>query len=138
MLIVDCVDKFLKMVDYVVFVGICIVDIFCVCFGVYVGEGIIVMYEGFINFNVGIIGVSMVEGCIFVGVVVGNGLDIGGGVFIMGMFLGGGKVVVLIGENFLFGVNAGLGFLFGDCCIVELGLYVMVGIKVCMLDKDGN
>lgn len=74
------------MIDYVVFIGVCIVDVDCVCFGVYFVEGMMVMYEGFVNYNVGTFGALMVEGCILVGVVVGDGLDVGGGVLIMGIF----------------------------------------------------
>lgn len=92
------------------------------------------MYEGFVNFNVGMLGVLMVEGCIFQGVVVGDGSDIGGGLLIMGMFLGGGMYCVLIGVCMLFGVNVGIGILFGDDCIVEVGFYVIVGIKIVFVD----
>lgn len=132
------VDKFLQMIDYVVFKGVCIVDIVCVCLGVYVGEGIIVMYEGFINFNVGIEGISMIEGCIFVGVMIGKGFDLGGGCFIMGIFFGGGNIIIVVGENCLIGVNVGIGILLGDCCKVEVGLYIIVGIKVVLLDDNNE
>ncbi len=108
-LTVDCVDKFPKMVDYVVPAGIRIADTSRVRLGAHVGEGTTVMHEGFINFNAGTTGVSMVEGRISAGVVVGNGSDIGGGASIMGTLSGGGKVVVSIGENSLLGANAGLG-----------------------------
>lgn len=137
-LTVDCVDKFPKMVDYVVPAGIRIADTSRVRLGAHVGEGTTVMHEGFINFNAGTTGVSMVEGRISAGVVVGNGSDIGGGASIMGTLSGGGKVVVSIGENSLLGANAGLGFPLGDRCTVESGLYVTAGTKVRTLDKDGN
>ncbi|EJL6835262.1 2,3,4,5-tetrahydropyridine-2,6-dicarboxylate N-succinyltransferase [Vibrio cholerae] len=137
-LTVDCVDKFPKMVDYVVPEGIRIADTSRVRLGAHVGEGTTVMHEGFINFNAGTTGVSMVEGRISAGVVVGNGSDIGGGASIMGTLSGGGKVVVSIGENSLLGANAGLGFPLGDRCTVESGLYVTAGTKVRTLDKDGN
>ncbi|HFC9207952.1 2,3,4,5-tetrahydropyridine-2,6-dicarboxylate N-succinyltransferase [Vibrio cholerae] len=137
-LTVDCVDKFPKMVDYVVPAGIRIADTSRVRIGAHVGEGTTVMHEGFINFNAGTTGVSMVEGRISAGVVVGNGSDIGGGASIMGTLSGGGKVVVSIGENSLLGANAGLGFPLGDRCTVESGLYVTAGTKVRTLDKDGN
>ncbi|ENM3863792.1 2,3,4,5-tetrahydropyridine-2,6-dicarboxylate N-succinyltransferase [Vibrio cholerae] len=137
-LTVDCVDKFPKMVDYVVPAGIRIADTSRVRLGAHVGEGTTVMHEGFINFNAGTTGVSMVEGRISAGVVVGNGSDIGGGASIMGTLSGGGKVVVSIGENSLLGANAGLGFPLGDSCTVESGLYVTAGTKVRTLDKDGN
>ncbi|MBD1565005.1 2,3,4,5-tetrahydropyridine-2,6-dicarboxylate N-succinyltransferase [Vibrio sp. SA48] len=137
-LTVDCVDKFPKMVDYVVPTGIRIADTSRVRLGAHVGEGTTVMHEGFINFNAGTTGVSMVEGRISAGVVVGNGSDIGGGASIMGTLSGGGKVVVSIGENSLLGANAGLGFPLGDRCTVESGLYVTAGTKVRMLDNQGN
>ncbi|EGQ8443842.1 2,3,4,5-tetrahydropyridine-2,6-dicarboxylate N-succinyltransferase [Vibrio cholerae] len=137
-LTVDCVDKFPKMVDYVVPAGIRIADTSRVRLGAHVGEGTTVMHEGFINFNAGTTGVSMVEGRISAGVVVGNGSDIGGGASIMGTLSGGGKVVVSIGENSLLGANSGLGFPLGDRCTVESGLYVTAGTKVRTLDKEGN
>ncbi len=135
---VDCVDKFPKMVDYVVPAGVRIADTSRVRLGAHVGEGTTVMHEGFINFNAGTTGVSMVEGRISAGVVVGDGSDIGGGASIMGTLSGGGKVVVSIGENSLLGANAGLGFPLGDRCTVESGLYITAGAKVRMLDSDGN
>ncbi|MDO6707763.1 2,3,4,5-tetrahydropyridine-2,6-dicarboxylate N-succinyltransferase [Photobacterium sp. 1_MG-2023] len=135
---VDCVDKFPKMVDYIVPAGVRIADTSRVRLGAHVGEGTTVMHEGFINFNAGTTGVSMVEGRISAGVVVGNGSDIGGGASIMGTLSGGGKVVISIGENSLLGANAGLGFPLGDRCTIESGLYVTAGTKVTMLDADGN
>lgn len=137
-LTVDCVDKFPKMVDYIVPAGIRIADASRVRLGAHVGEGTTVMHEGFINFNAGTTGVSMVEGRISAGVVVGNGSDIGGGASIMGTLSGGGKVVVSIGENSLLGANAGLGFPLGDRCTIESGLYVTAGTKVRMLDNQGQ
>ncbi len=134
---VDCVDKFPKMVDYIVPTGVRIADTSRVRLGAHVGEGTTVMHEGFINFNAGTAGVSMVEGRISAGVVVGNGSDIGGGASIMGTLSGGGTVVVSIGENALLGANAGLGFPLGDRCTVESGLYVTAGSKVRMLDSNG-
>ncbi|USD64725.1 2,3,4,5-tetrahydropyridine-2,6-dicarboxylate N-succinyltransferase [Vibrio sp. SCSIO 43136] len=135
---VDCVDKFPKMVDYVVPTGTRIADTSRVRLGAHVGEGTTVMHEGFINFNAGTTGVSMVEGRISAGVVVGNGSDIGGGASIMGTLSGGGTVVVSIGENSLLGANAGLGFPMGDRCTIESGLYVTAGSKVQMLDSQGK
>lgn len=137
-LTVDCVDKFPKMVDYVVPAGVRIADTSRVRLGAHVGEGTTVMHEGFINFNAGTTGVSMVEGRISAGVMVGNGSDIGGGASIMGTLSGGGKVIVSIGENSLLGANAGLGFPLGDRCTVESGLYVTAGSKVSMLDSSGQ
>ncbi|MDC5841214.1 2,3,4,5-tetrahydropyridine-2,6-dicarboxylate N-succinyltransferase [Vibrio europaeus] len=130
---VDCVDKFPKMVDYVVPAGVRIADTSRVRLGAHVGEGTTVMHEGFINFNAGTTGVSMVEGRISAGVVVGDGSDIGGGASIMGTLSGGGTVVVSIGESSLLGANAGLGFPLGDRCTVESGLYVTAGSKVRMI-----
>tara|TARA_R110001583_G_scaffold11613_9_gene52244 strand:- start:37901 stop:38929 length:1029 start_codon:yes stop_codon:yes gene_type:complete len=135
---VDCVDKFPKMVDYVVPAGVRIADTSRVRLGAYVGEGTTVMHEGFINFNAGTAGVSMVEGRISAGVMVGEGSDIGGGASIMGTLSGGGKMVVAIGENSLLGANAGLGFPLGNRCTIESGLYVTAGSKVKMLDNEGN
>ncbi|CAM3640197.1 2,3,4,5-tetrahydropyridine-2,6-dicarboxylate N-succinyltransferase [Vibrio aquimaris] len=135
---VDCVDKFPKMVDYVVPAGVRIADTARVRLGAHVGEGTTVMHEGFINFNAGTTGTSMVEGRISAGVVVGNGSDIGGGASIMGTLSGGGSVVVSIAESSLLGANAGLGFPLGDRCTVESGLYVTAGSKVLMLDSQGN
>ncbi|MGF1688898.1 2,3,4,5-tetrahydropyridine-2,6-dicarboxylate N-succinyltransferase [Photobacterium japonica] len=137
-LTVDCVDKFPKMVDYIVPTGVRIADTSRVRLGAHVGEGTTVMHEGFINFNAGTAGVSMVEGRISAGVVVGNGSDIGGGASIMGTLSGGGKVVVSIGENSLLGANAGLGFPMGDRCTIESGLYVTAGSKVRLLDNNGQ
>ncbi|MGF1732993.1 2,3,4,5-tetrahydropyridine-2,6-dicarboxylate N-succinyltransferase [Photobacterium kasasachensis] len=137
-LTVDCVDKFPKMVDYVVPAGVRIADTSRVRLGAHVGEGTTVMHEGFINFNAGTTGVSMVEGRISAGVMVGEGSDVGGGASIMGTLSGGGKVVVSIGENSLLGANAGLGFPLGDRCTIESGLYVTAGSKVRMLDSQGK
>ncbi len=137
-IIVDCVDKFPKMVDYVVPAGVRIADTSRVRLGAHVGEGTTVMHEGFINFNAGTAGVSMVEGRISAGVMVGEGSDIGGGASIMGTLSGGGKMVVAIGENSLLGANAGLGFPLGNRCTIESGLYVTAGSKVKMLDNQGN
>ena len=135
---VDCVDKFPKMVDYVVPAGVRIADTSRVRLGAHVGEGTTVMHEGFINFNAGTAGVSMVEGRISAGVMVGEGSDIGGGASIMGTLSGGGKMIVAIGENSLLGANAGLGFPLGNRCTIESGLYVTAGSKVKMLDNEGN
>lgn len=135
---VDCVDKFPKMVDYIVPEGVRIADTSRVRLGAHVGKGTTVMHEGFINFNAGTEGVSMVEGRISAGVMVGEGSDIGGGASIMGTLSGGGKVVISIGENSLLGANAGLGFPMGDRCTIESGLYVTAGTKVTMLDSQGQ
>lgn len=135
---VDCVDKFPKMVDYIVPESVRIADTARVRLGAHVGQGTTVMHEGFINFNAGTEGVSMVEGRISAGVMVGNGSDIGGGASIMGTLSGGGQIVISIGENSLLGANAGLGFPLGDRCTIESGLYVTAGTKVTMLDANGQ
>ncbi|MCE2572283.1 2,3,4,5-tetrahydropyridine-2,6-dicarboxylate N-succinyltransferase [Motilimonas eburnea] len=135
---VNCVDKFPKMTDYVVPSGVRIAHTARVRLGAHIGEGTTVMHEGFVNFNAGTEAVSMVEGRISAGVVVGNGSDVGGGASIMGTLSGGGNVVVSMGENCLLGANAGLGFPLGDRCTLESGLYVTAGTKVTMLDASGN
>ena len=135
---VDCVDKFPKMVDYIVPAGVRIADTSRVRLGAHVGKGTTVMHEGFINFNAGTTGVSMVEGRISAGVMVGEGSDIGGGASIMGTLSGGGKMVIKIGENSLLGANAGLGIPLGSRCTIESGLYVTAGSKVKLLDNEGK
>ncbi len=126
------VDKFPRMVDYVLPSGVRIADADRVRLGAHLAEGTTVMHEGFVNYNAGTLGVSMVEGRISAGVVVGQDSDIGGGASIMGTLSGGGKQVVSIGERCLLGANAGIGISLGDDCIVEAGLYVTAGTKVTM------
>lgn len=128
--IVYSVDKFPRMVDYVMPSGVRIGDADRVRLGAHLAEGTTVMHEGFVNFNAGTLGNSMVEGRISGGVVVGAGSDIGGGASIMGTLSGGGKQVISIGERCLLGANAGLGISLGDDCVVEAGLYVTAGTKV--------
>lgn len=128
------VDKFPRMVDYVVPSGVRIADADRVRLGAHVASGTTVMHEGFINFNAGTLGTSMVEGRVSSGVVVGDGSDIGGGASIMGTLSGGGKEVVTIGASSLIGANAGVGLSLGNNCIVEAGLYVTAGSKVTMPD----
>lgn len=135
---VDCVDKFPKMVDYIVPSGVRIADTSRVRLGAHVGQGTTVMHEGFINFNAGTTGVSMVEGRISAGVMVGEGSDIGGGASIMGTLSGGGKMVISIGENSLLGANAGLGIPLGSRCTIESGLYITAGSKIKLLDNEGK
>ena len=129
------VDKMPRMVDYVVSTGVRIGNADRVRLGAYLSEGTTVMHEGFVNFNAGTLGVSMVEGRISQGVVVGNGSDIGGGASIMGTLSGGGKLRNSIGEHSLLGANAGIGISLGDNCVVEAGLYVTAGTKVTVYDK---
>ncbi|MGI9206436.1 MAG: 2,3,4,5-tetrahydropyridine-2,6-dicarboxylate N-succinyltransferase [Rhodococcus sp. (in: high G+C Gram-positive bacteria)] len=124
------VDKFPRMVDYVVPTGVRIADADRVRLGAHLASGTTVMHEGFVNFNAGTLGNSMVEGRISAGVVVGDGSDVGGGASIMGTLSGGGKEVISVGKRCLLGANAGVGISLGDDCIVEAGLYVTAGTKV--------
>ena len=124
------VDKFPRMLDYVVPTGVRIADGDRVRLGAHLAEGTTVMHEGFVNFNAGTLGTSMVEGRIVAGVVVGDGSDVGGGASIMGTLSGGGKEVVSIGRRCLIGANAGIGIALGDDCVVEAGCYVTAGTKV--------
>jgi 2,3,4,5-tetrahydropyridine-2,6-dicarboxylate N-succinyltransferase len=130
------VDKFPRMTDYVVPPGVRIADADRVRLGAHLAEGTTVMHEGFVNFNAGTLGKSMVEGRITAGVVVGDGSDIGGGASIMGTLSGGGTEVVSIGERCLLGANAGIGISLGDDCVVEAGLYVTAGTKVTVADGE--
>ncbi len=127
---VTSVDKFPRMIDYVIPDGVRIADGDRVRLGAYLGEGTTVMHEGFVNFNAGTLGTSMVEGRISSGVVVGHGSDVGGGASIMGTLSGGGTEVISIGSHCLLGANSGIGISLGDDCIVEAGLYVTAGTIV--------
>ena len=124
------VDKFPRMVDYVVPTGVRVADADRVRLGAHLAEGTTVMHEGFVNFNAGTLGSSMVEGRVSAGVVVGRDSDIGGGASIMGTLSGGGTEVISIGERCLIGANAGIGIALGDDCVVEAGLYVTASTKV--------
>ena len=128
------VDRFPRMVDYVVPSGVRIADADRVRLGAHLASGTVVMHEGFVNFNAGTLGTSMVEGRISAGVVVDDGSDIGGGASIMGTLSGGGKEVVSIGKGCLIGANAGVGLSLGANCVVEAGLYVTAGSKVTLPD----
>lgn len=128
------VDKFPRMVDYVVPSGVRIADADRVRLGAYLSSGTTVMHEGFVNFNAGTLGTSMVEGRISAGVVVGDGSDIGGGASIMGTLSGGGKEIISIGEKSLLGANSGLGISLGNNCVVEAGTYVTAAAKVTLPD----
>jgi len=130
------IDKFPRMVDYVAPTGVRIGDADRVRLGAHLAEGSTVMHEGFVNFNAGTLGASMVEGRISAGVVVGNGSDVGGGASIMGTLSGGGKETISIGERCLLGANAGIGISLGDDCVVEAGCYVTAGTKVTIRDRD--
>ena len=135
-LVVHGVDKFPRMTDYVAPSGVRIADASRVRLGAHLAEGTTVMHEGFVNFNAGTLGASMVEGRISAGVVVGDGSDIGGGSSIMGTLSGGGTAVISIGERCLLGANAGIGISLGDDCIVEAGLYVTGGTRVTLPDGE--
>jgi 2,3,4,5-tetrahydropyridine-2,6-dicarboxylate N-succinyltransferase len=128
------VDKFPRMTDYVVPSGVRIADADRVRLGAHLAEGTTVMHEGFVNYNAGTLGTSMVEGRITAGVLVGDGSDVGGGASIMGTLSGGGREVVSIGERCLIGANAGIGISLGDDCVVEAGCYVTAGTKVTLPD----
>lgn len=128
------VDKFPRLTDYVLPEGVRIADASRVRLGAHLAPGTTVMHEGFVNFNAGTLGASMVEGRISQGVVVGDGSDIGGGSSIMGTLSGGGTHRVSIGARTLLGANAGIGISLGDDCIVEAGLYVTAGTKIVLAD----
>ena len=135
--IVYSVDKFPRMVDYVVPSGVRIGDADRVRLGAHLAEGTTVMHEGFVNFNAGTLGQAMVEGRISQGVVVGDHTDIGGGASIMGTLSGGGRERITLGERVLLGANAGVGISLGDDCVVEAGLYLTAGTRV-TLAGDGE
>jgi 2,3,4,5-tetrahydropyridine-2-carboxylate N-succinyltransferase len=130
------VDKFPRMVDYVIPSGVRIADADRVRLGAYLSSGTTVMHEGFINFNAGTLGTSMVEGRISAGVVVGDGTDVGGAASIMGTLSGGGKEVISIGEKCLLGANSGLGISLGDNCVIEAGTYITAAAKVKLPDGE--
>jgi 2,3,4,5-tetrahydropyridine-2-carboxylate N-succinyltransferase len=133
---VRSVDKFPRMTDYVVPPGVRIADADRVRLGAHLADGTTVMHEGFVNYNAGTLGASMVEGRISAGVVVGDGSDIGGGASTMGTLSGGGKEVISIGERCLLGANSGLGIALGDDCVLEAGLYLTGGTRVTLPDGD--
>ena len=133
---VTSVDKFPRMTDYVTPSGVRIADADRVRLGAHLGQGTTVMHEGFVNFNAGTLGTSMVEGRISAGVVVGDGSDIGGSASIMGTLSGGGTEIISIGERCLLGANSGIGISLGDDCVVEAGLYVTAGTIITLPDGD--
>ena len=135
-LVVLGVDRFPRMIDYVVPSGVRIADADRVRLGAHLAEGTVVMHEGFVNFNAGTLGTSMVEGRISAGVVVGDGSDIGGGASIMGTLSGGGQEIISVGRGCLIGANAGIGISLGDNCIVEAGTYVTAGARVTLPDRE--
>ncbi len=127
-------DKFPRMTDYVVPSGVRVADADRVRLGAHLASGTTVMHEGFVNFNAGTLGTSMVEGRISAGVVVDDGSDVGGGASIMGTLSGGGKEVIRVGKRCLIGANGGIGISLGDDCVVEAGLYVTAGSRVTLPD----
>jgi len=135
---IKSVDKFPQMTDYVSPSGVRIADAARVRLGAYIGEGTTIMHEGFVNFNAGTEGTSMIEGRISAGVMVGKGSDLGGGCSTMGTLSGGGNIVIAVGENSLIGANAGIGIPLGNRCTVESGLYITAGTKVAVFDNDNN
>jgi 2,3,4,5-tetrahydropyridine-2-carboxylate N-succinyltransferase len=130
------VDKFPRMVDYVVPSGVRIADADRVRLGAHLATGTTVMHEGFVNFNAGTLGTSMVEGRISAGVIVGDGTDVGGGASIMGTLSGGGKEVISIGEKCLLGANSGCGISLGDNCVIEAGTYITASAKIKLPDGE--
>jgi 2,3,4,5-tetrahydropyridine-2-carboxylate N-succinyltransferase len=130
------VDKFPRMTDYVLPAGVRIADADRVRLGAHLARGTTVMHEGFVNYNAGTLGTSMVEGRISAGVVVGDGSDIGGGASIIGTLSGGGTTVISVGEGCLLGANSGIGISLGDGCVVEAGCYVTAGTKVTLPDRS--
>jgi 2,3,4,5-tetrahydropyridine-2-carboxylate N-succinyltransferase len=130
------VDKFPRMVDYIIPSGVRIADADRVRLGAHLAPGTTVMHEGFVNFNAGTLGTSMVEGRISSGVVVGDGSDVGGGASIMGTLSGGGKEVISIGEKCLLGANSGLGISLGNNCVIEAGTYITAAAKVRLPDGE--
>jgi 2,3,4,5-tetrahydropyridine-2-carboxylate N-succinyltransferase len=133
---VTSVDKFPRMTDYVVPSGIRIADADRVRLGAHLADGTTMMHEGFVNYNAGTLGRSMVEGRISAGVVVGEGSDIGGGASTMGTLSGGGTTIISIGKGCLLGANSGLGIPLGDDCVVEAGLYLTAGARVTLPDGE--
>ena len=133
---VFAVDKFPRMVDYVIPSGVRIADADRVRLGAHLASGTTVMHEGFVNFNAGTLGTSMVEGRISAGVIVGDGTDIGGGASIMGTLSGGGKEIISIGEKCLLGANSGLGISLGNNCVIESGTYITAAAKIRLPDGD--
>ena len=131
---VFAVDKFPRMTDYVVPGGVRIADADRVRLGAHLAPGTTVMHEGFVNYNAGTLGTSMVEGRISAGVVVGEGSDVGGGASIMGTLSGGGTEQITVGRRCLIGANAGIGISLGDDCVVEAGTYITAGSKLTLPD----
>ena len=137
-LYIRSLDKFPCLTDYVIPNGVRIADASRVRLGAYLSEGTTIMHEGFVNFNAGTLGPSMIEGRISAGVVIGKNSDLGGGCSTMGTLSGGNDVKISVGEDCLLGANSGLGISLGDRCIIEAGLYLTGGSKVEMLNSDNE
>ncbi|MFM7014263.1 MAG: DapH/DapD/GlmU-related protein, partial [Actinomycetota bacterium] len=136
--VIHAIDKFPRLVDYLTPKKVRIADASRVRLGAYLSPGTTVMHEGFVNFNAGTLGASMVEGRISQGVVVGDGSDIGGGASIMGTLSGGGKERIVIGKGALLGANSGIGISIGDDTVVEAGLYVTAGTKLTLIEGESK
>jgi len=137
-LYVRSLDKFPSLTDYIIPNGVRIADASRVRLGAYLSEGTTIMHEGFVNFNAGTLGPSMIEGRISAGVVIGKNSDLGGGCSTMGTLSGGNDVKISVGEDCLLGANSGLGIPLGDRCIIEAGLYLTAGSKVEVLDQNNK
>ena len=137
-LYIRSLDKFPCLTDYVIPNGVRIADASRVRLGAYLSEGTTIMHEGFVNFNAGTLGPSMIEGRISAGVVIGKNSDLGGGCSTMGTLSGGNDVKISVGEDCLLGANSGLGIPLGDRCIVEAGLYLTAGSKVEVIDENNK
>jgi 2,3,4,5-tetrahydropyridine-2,6-dicarboxylate N-succinyltransferase len=133
---VHSLDKFPRMTDYVTPSGVRVADGDRVRLGAHLAEGTTVMHEGFVNFNAGTLGHSMVEGRISAGVIVGDGSDVGGSASIMGTLSGGGTEMISVGERCLLGANSGIGISLGDECTVEAGLYITAGTLITLPDGE--
>ena len=132
------IDKFPKMVNYVMPDGVRIADASRIRLGAYLGDGTTVMHEGFVNFNAGAEGPNMVEGRISQGVFIEEGTDLGGSSSTQGTLSGGGEITITIGENCLVGANGGTGIPLGDRCTIEAGLYITAGTLVEVVARDGG
>ncbi len=132
------IDKFPRLLDYVSPERVRIADASRVRLGAHLAPGTTVMHEGFVNYNAGTLGSSMVEGRVSQGVVVGDGSDVGGGASIMGTLSGGGTQRVSIGQRALLGANSGVGISIGDDTVVEAGLYVTAGTKVVVVGSAAD
>ena len=137
-LYIKSLDKFPCLTDYIVPDGVRIADAARVRLGAYLSEGTTVMHEGFVNFNAGTLGPTMIEGRVSAGVTIGANSDLGGGCSTMGTLSGGNEIKISVGEDCLLGANSGLGIPLGDRCTIEAGLYLTGGSKVQVMDKENN